>query len=205
METRRRLRSKGTMRKRSLQTGPIKMNTDAISALLEPIYKDLPNTSAAGQHNLTYSEVEWSTLKQSIQHLEPGPGKFYDLGCGRGKAILYMSLSGLFESCVGIEVLPERVNLARVALSKLRSVIPGAGSNIKLYETSFLNPVFKYKDAKIVFVNNTWFDDHTQTTLFNKLNAEMPKGSLVVCYKIPSSLSAFETVQSSNIQILRHL
>jgi len=192
------------MRKRILQSGPIKMNADAIAALLDPIYKDLPNTNASGQHNLTYSEVEWSTLKNVIQY-KPGPGKFYDLGCGRGKAVLYMSLSGLFETCVGIEVLPERVNLAKQALSKLRSVIPGAGANIKLYETSFLNQAFKYKDASLVFINNSWFDDHTQSVLFSKLNAEMPKGSIVVCYKIPSSLSAFETVESTNVQVLRHL
>lgn len=202
MDTRRRIRSKGTLRKR--QTGPIKMNTDAITAILDPIYKSLPNTTATGQHNLTYSEADWSILKHIIElsQKEPSPGKFYDLGCGRGKPVLYMSLSGLFDSCVGIEVLPERITLAKQALLNLRQVIPGAGINIKLYETSFLNPVFKYKDARVVFFNNDSFDDHTQTTLFNKLNAEMPKGSFLVCSKVPSvPLSAFETVSG----VLRHL
>lgn len=202
MDTRRRIRSKGTLRKR--QTGPIKMNTDAIIAILDPIYRTLPNTTATGQHNLTYSEAEWPILKHIIElsQKESSPGKFYDLGCGRAKPVLYMSLSGLFDTCVGIEVLPERIALAKQALSNLRQVIPGAGANIKLYEASFLNSIFKYKDARVIFFNNDSFDDHTQTTLFNKLNAEMPKGSLLVCSKVPSvPLSAFETVSG----VLRHL
>ena len=216
-KTRRRLRSKGTMRRRV--TGPIKINADAISAILAPIYSDLPKTLAAGQHNLTYGEVEWPTLKlmtEYVQKSTQGPGRFYDLGCGRGRAVLYMSMTGLFDASVGVEVLPERILLAKQALIKLRSVIPNAGSNLKLYEASFLNPAFKYKDAKLVFLSNLCFDKETQEALFAKLNLEMPKGSLIFCSMMPSSMpAAFEEVAiekvpmtwtpTSEIHVLRHL
>lgn len=219
--TRRRLRSKGTMRRRPGTLGPITINADAISAILAPIYNELPKTTAAGQHNLTYGEIEWQTLKKMVdyaqaQQVGPGCSNFYDLGSGRGRAVLYMALTGIFNACVGVEVLPERIALSQKALANLRSVIPNAGAKVKLYEASFLNPAFKYRDARMVFLSNNCFDKDTQDALFTKLNAEMQKGSLIFCSKMPDqSPSAFEVVAveqvpmtwtpSSEIHILRHL
>ena len=220
--TRRRLRSKGTMRRRlNMSSASVKINSDAISAILAPIYSELPKTTAAGQHNLTYGEIEWPTLKLMLDYVQkqeasPSGGRFYDLGCGRGRAVLYMAMSGIFEHSVGIEVLPERVSLAKDALNKLRASIPIAGSRVKLFEASFLNPAFKYKDAKLVFLSNMCFDTETQNAIFRKLNLEMPKGSLVFCSRPPTeTLAAFETLgiervpmswtPTSEIHILRHL
>jgi len=225
--TRRRLRSKGTMRRRlTLASASVKINSDAIAAILAPIYNELPKTTAAGQHNLTYGEIEWPTLKLMLDYVQkqespssvasPSGSRFYDLGCGRGRAVLYMAMSGIFEHSVGIEVLPERVSLAKDALNKLRASIPIAGSRVKLFEASFLNPAFKYKDARLVFLSNMCFDNETQNAIFRKLNTEMPKGSLVFCSRAPSEiLSAFETIgvekvpmswtPTSEIHILRHL
>ena len=225
--TRRRLRSKGTMRRRlNMSSASVKINSDAISAILAPIYSELPKTTAAGQHNLTYGEIEWPTLKLMLDYVQkqegpssvasPSGSRFYDLGCGRGRAVLYMAMSGIFEHSVGIEVLPERVSLAKDALNKLRASIPIAGSRVKLFEASFLNPAFKYKDAKLVFLSNMCFDNETQNAIFRKLNLEMPKGSLVFCSRPPNeTLTAFETLgiervpmswtPTSEIHILRHL
>jgi hypothetical protein len=127
-----------------------------------------------------------------------------------------MALAGPFEQSVGIEVLPERIALAQQALSTLKVSIPNAGAKVRLYEASFLNPSFKYKDARAVFMSNLNFDDETQGAIFNKLNIEMPKGSLVFCSRIPSIIpSAFEVIgtervpmtwtPTSDFHILRHL
>jgi SAM-dependent methyltransferase len=191
--------------------------------VLTPIYNDLPKTVAAGQHNLTYGEIEWPTLKLIMDYTQKqtwpasgAPARFYDLGCGRGRAVLYMALAGPFDQSVGIEVLPERVSLAQQALAKLKTSIPSAGAKVRLYEASFLNPSFKYKDARVVFLSNLCFDNETQDALFKKLNLEMPKGSLLFCSREPATpLGAFEKVgvekvpmtwtPSSEIHILRHL
>ena len=226
LKTRRRLRTKGSTRRR-LMGGVVKLNSDAVSAILAPIYVNLPATKAAGEHNLTYGEVEWPTLKVIAEYAEKqewpsnspgitGKGRFYDLGCGRGRAVLYMALTGPFEQSVGIEVLPERIVLAQQALASLKSAIPSAGSKIRLYEASFLNPSFKYKDARVVFLSNICFDSKTQDAIFTKLNLEMPKGSLLFCLNPPSPLpSAFEHVgiervpmtwtPTSEMHIFRHL
>jgi len=212
MESRPRLRTRST-RKRT--HSDIKLNGDAAAAILTPIYEALPKTTAAGHHNLTYGEIEWAALKIMSSYPKI-PGRFYDLGCGRGRAVLYMALTGLFESSVGIEVLPERTKLAHQALNNLKASVPTAGAKVKLYEASFLNPSFKYKDASVVFLSNLCFDDNTQTALFNKLNLEMPKGSLVFCSRTPSTLpSAFEAVgvesapmswtSDSHLYIMRHI
>ena len=237
-KTRRLLRTRGSTRRRSNALGgAVKLNADAVSAVLAPIYSGLPMTKAAGHHNLTYGEIEWPTLKILVDYAEKqswpsqgpgstgnagstgnssGSGRFYDLGCGRGRAVLYMALAGPFEQSVGIEVLPERITLAQQALAKLKTSIPTAGSKVRLYEASFLNPSFKYKDARLVFVSNISFDDEVQDALFKKLNLEMPKGGLLICSVEPKVLpGAFEKVgmervpmswtPTSEIHILRHL
>jgi len=218
IKTRRHLRTRGTTRRRSNVLQNVKLNTEAASAILSPIYASLPNTKAAGQHNLAYREVEWSTLKLMIEHIEKqqwplgkgdASGKFYDLGCGRGRAVLYMALVGPFELSVGVEVLPERIALSQQALTKLKMSIPTAGAKVRLYEASFLNPAFKYKDARAVFLSNECFDMETQGAIFAKLNLEMPKGGLVFCSKVPETVpGAFEKIDQSStseIHILRHL
>ena len=202
--------------------GPVKLNVDAASAVLAPIYSSLPQTKAAGQHNLTYGEVEWPTLKFMAEYTEKNTpatlikGRFYDLGSGRGRAVLYMALAGPFEQSVGIEVLPERVALAQQALNRLKQSIPSAGSKVRLYEATFMNPAFKYRDARAVYLSNLSFDAEVQEAIFRKLAAEMPKGGLLFCHKAPAVIpGAFEVVAvermpttwtpTSDFHILRHL
>ena len=222
-KTRRLLRTRGqTRRKVTLGGGPVKLNTDAASAVLAPIYNSLQATKASGQHNLTYGEIEWPTLKFMVDYVEKTPfntqarGRFYDLGCGRGRAVLYMALAGPFEQSVGIEVLPERVTLAQQALNALKASIPSAGAKVRLYEASFMNPAFKYRDARAVYLSNLAFDNETQDAIFKKLTVEMPKGSLLFCNKAPVPRpAAFEVLAvermpmswtpTSDFHILRHL
>ena len=219
--TRRLLRTRGqTRRKVTLSGGPVKLNTDAASAVLAPIYNSLQATKASGQHNLTYGEIEWPTLKFMVDYVEKTPsavkGRFYDLGCGRGRAVLYMALAGPFEQSVGIEVLPERVTLAQQALNALKASIPSAGAKVRLYEASFMNPAFRYRDARAVYLSNLAFDNETQDAIFKKLTVEMPKGSLLFCNKAPVPIpAAFELLAvermpmswtpTSDFHILRHL
>lgn len=225
--TRRRLRTRGTTRKRLSGGGAVRLNADAATAILQPIYNDLPKTQAVGHHNLTYGEIEWPTLKLFLDYVNrqqwpsasgsPGQrGKFYDLGCGRARSVLFMAIAGPFDTAVGVEVLPERVRLAQQALAKLKESIPTAGAKVRFYEASFLNPAFKYRDARAVFVSNLCLDDQTQNALFTKLASEMPKGGLVFCSRLPSQgMEAFEVVgnekvpmtwtPTSELTILRHL
>jgi hypothetical protein len=188
----RRLRSRSHVKTRRQH---IKLNTDAVTAILAPIYSELAVSKAAGHHNLTYGEIEWETLKYIAEYAAKTPAqkhatKFYDLGCGRGRSILYMGLTGPFEQSVGIEVLPERVSLAKEALNTLKASIPTAGSKVRIYEASFLNPAFKYRDARVVFMSNLCFDSETQAALFRKLENEMPSQSLLFCTKVPSPVPA---------------
>jgi hypothetical protein len=77
-----------------------------------------------------------------------------------------MALAGPFEQSVGIEVLPERVTLAQQALNALKTSIPSAGAKVRLYEASFMNPAFKYRDARAVYLSNLAFDNETQEAIF---------------------------------------
>ena len=216
----RHLRSRGQSKSKTRKQH-VSLNTDAVTAILAPIYSELAVSKAAGHHNLTYGEIEWETLKYIVEYARKTPAqkhatKFYDLGCGRGRSILYMGLTGPFEQSVGIEVLPERVSLAKEALNKLKASIPNAGSKVRMYEASFLNPAFKYRDARVVFVSNLCFDSETQAALFRKLENEMPTDSLVFCTKVPSPLPlAFKLLSTerkpmswtptSEFNILQHL
>ena len=214
-KTRRILRARGTRKTHS--TG-VRLNADAATAVLAPIYNSIATTKAAGQHNLNYGEVEWPTLKYIADTVQrtPGRGKFYDLGCGRGRAVLYMALLGIFEQSVGIEVLGERIKLAKDAMAQLAKTIGSADSKIRLYEASFTMPTFKFSDARAVYMSNLCFDDHTQSVIFQKLVREMPKDSLLFCHRVPSPIpAAFSVVAvermpmtwtpTSEFHALRHL
>jgi hypothetical protein len=224
--TRRNLRVRGSTRRiipSSKTLTPVKLNTDAAVAVLAPIYNNLPATKAVGQHNLTYGEVEWPTLKFMVEYIDKATqpnlqnkGRFYDLGSGRGRAVLYMGITGSFDQSIGIEILPERLLLAQQALVKLKQSIPTAGFKIRLYEATFLNPAFKYRDARAVYLSNLSFDTEVQDVIFRKLSAEMPKGSLLFCNKTPAVIpSSFELLgierlpttwtPMSDFYILRHL
>jgi SAM-dependent methyltransferase len=220
----RKIQKSRVLTRRRLVGGQVKVNTDAATAILQPIYNELPQTKANGDHNLTYGEIEWPTLKYIMDQAKlqawstsPGSqGKFYDLGSGRGRAVLYAALSGPFDQSIGIEILPERISLAQAALTKLKQSIPTIGSKVRFIEGSFLNPALKYKDARAIFISNLCLDIETQNALFNKLNAEMPKDSLLFCTLIPTTFpSAFEEVtqtrmpmtwtSASEFHVLRHL
>ena len=79
-----------------------------------------------------------------------------------------------------------------------------------------MNPAFKYRDARAVYLSNLSFDNETQEAIFKKLTLEMPKGSLLFCNKAPNVIpAAFEVLgverlpmtwtPTSDFHILRHL
>ena len=72
--------------------------------------------------NFTYGEIEEQSFFRFLQKLPAAPETFLDLGCGRGKALAVALISGRFQRCVGIEVVPARFRQAmqtKEALARL--------------------------------------------------------------------------------------
>jgi ubiquinone/menaquinone biosynthesis C-methylase UbiE len=167
---------------------PSKKNLSQISDKLKPVYEKLGQHYRGKESNdpsLIYGEIELSSLEKIARNLHKPGGTFYDLGCGRGKAVIFMGLTGLFKSCIGIEIVQERIELANEALS----LIPCAP--VQFYSASFLDPKFDYSSATVVYTNNLVFTPELNIKLFRRL-LEMKPGTCVLCNRLPQSIDGFE-------------
>ena len=50
---------------------------------------------------------------------EPRPRQFVDIGCGKGKACLYMARTGAFERVIGVEFVPRLATVARTNFHRI--------------------------------------------------------------------------------------
>jgi SAM-dependent methyltransferase len=173
-------------------------NNHKIIKILEPIYENLEKTFGNGDPNLTYGEIEFPTLELITTYFPKlKDGYFYDLGCGRSKAVLYMSLTKFFKKCIGIDIVTERINLSKDALKQLKKIKDV--DNIKFYEKSFLDDKFNYNNASLIYINNLCFEDDLNENLFNKIKNESKNGTYLFITKLPQNLYGFKEVKVETV------
>jgi SAM-dependent methyltransferase len=107
---------------------------------------------------------------------------FYDLGCGVGKVVIGMAmLRPELAPCVGIEIVPERIEGARQAVGRLRH--KGLAGRCSFRVGSFLGPDVNFRDAAWIYISNLCFDEGTQGGLAQKLQGECRPGCVIACSK----------------------
>ena len=169
----------------------------SITGYLDSIFASVKYPSISTDKKFTYGEITWSAMQRIVQIVKAGgkKGAFYDLGCGRGKAVLYASLSGMFTKSVGVELVEERALLAKQAVSALKR----AHSPIEILTKSFLDDSVHLSDAAAIFISNLCLDSETNQQLFSKLNKELSSGAHVFCSKLPESISGFTEAQKEPV------
>lgn len=160
------------------------------------LYRNLSgfNASTLGFSNYatTYGEVTpkgIQALSDAFQKHAPGKRQFIDLGCGAGRVVLGLAILHPTLQCRGVEIIPERVRVAHQALERLRT--PSIVQRIQIQQGDILDKGLALDTAGWVFVSNLMFDDPTLAALAAKLEAELPKGAVVICSKeLPLSASS---------------
>lgn len=120
--------------------------------------------------NLTYGEILRPGVEKLIEHIykikrDLSPSDvFVDIGSGTGKLLIHSAFLLPVKTYVGIEIVEERVKYSKHILEQFTP-----GDNKKIF---FINKDVRDFDlsiAKIVFCNNTYFDDKLVEEIFNKL------------------------------------
>jgi len=128
----------------------------------------------------------------------PGDGDFYDLGSGRGHAVLAaasLSPDGKFKHCYGIELNPELHNFAVEAKEKWADKLSGIDlMNEDIPEVKLLNGDFLELDwsgASLVFAVSTLFEPPLMDGITEKAELMGP-GSLFVTVTHPLKSSLWK-------------
>lgn len=124
--------------------------------------------------SFVYGEVVPDSFYEIISDLDPQPGQiFYDLGSGTGKAVILAHLLWEFKRCVGIELLDSLYNASIEIQKRYESEIrPKVRQTVDDREIVLIHGDIleaDIRDADIVFMNSTCFQDDLMTALEKKL------------------------------------
>jgi hypothetical protein len=148
------------------------------------------------ENSLVYGEVEFASF---IDILNAIPlcrgGKFYDIGSGSGRAVYTARLMRDFDTCIGIELLP---NLHELAVSvntvyeeTFKTKLPFG--NVDFYCQDMLK--HDWSDGDVVFAHSTCFGDNLLQSLFHKAK-ELQPGSYLITFRATGiDTTAFELLQ----------
>jgi len=166
--------------------------------------------------NFTYGEVHDATWLQYLNELfanyctaakTSGLSKFYDLGCGQGVAVFIAACSEWnFEVSVGVELLPDVIEIARqlqgVLFSQARKVeamssccpdgggsgfegpLPPFASEVAFVECDLRKFVVPF-DAGLVYVCSEVFSDELMHSIRYETLASLTSSTLIVTLKKP--------------------
>jgi hypothetical protein len=160
---------------------------------IDNIYKDLSGFTGSSheKYNVTYGEITIDGIDNIVTYLKENNIErniFIDLGCGIGKSLVMAKMKG-YDKAIGVELIKERYDIARVAYDKLDSEYK---KNIEIYN----NDLFEEERIKklninkpvTVFVSNLLFDIDMNIKLFEHLSNILPNNSIIIVSKQPNKL-----------------
>lgn len=152
------------------------------------------NTTNLPDYKTTYGEVlpesipilfEIFQKHAPLSKITMAHKNFYDLGCGIGKIVVGFTYLNQYIKTTGIEIVPERIQMANEALSRIRE--NHIKSRIEFYCISMFDNSINFSNACWIWVSNLMFTKEMNTELFNKFGKETKKGCLVVCSQKPET------------------
>ena len=131
-----------------------------------------------------YGEITGKGMKE-IENLatEFQMDSFYDIGCGTGKALLLAILMD-FKRAVGIEIVPERYN---IAVRMMKGLPKAMKERMHVHLGDYNNFKIAEKKPILVFVSNLLWSTEGNKDLFKYL-LRIPQGSLIVISTVPDVL-----------------
>lgn len=138
----------------------------------------------ANQQEFIYGEIQFLSFYKILDKVKPKVHeKFYDLGCGGGKAVFSAALFFDLSQSVGIELLPRLCDVAQQQLKKAQqnAVSLPAVSRIQFINDDFLQ--YDFSDGDIIFINATALSDSIWSKLCAKLLKLKPGSRVIVTTK----------------------
>ena len=169
----------------------LRTNNTKPALTIETIFSGLSGfqTSIQGleKYTTTYGEVSetaipaLSSLFETYGPLAPMANKtFYDLGCGIGKNVIGLAMLHPLLQSKGIDIVPERIQQARIAHSRLPAPIK---SRVEFREGDFLDTSVNLSDACWIFISNLCLPENIQAELAKKIQREVKPRTTIICSK----------------------
>lgn len=137
----------------------------------EPLFKDILYGEVSLE--LLYALYVLPPLNGYVQNLKT----FYDLGSGIGNAVISSHLTGLFDKCVGIELLDTLYNTSLEAKRRLVQLHPEADSRVQFIHDNILNVDFSAADL-VLFCCPT--QDSTIRSAIEQQFQQLRSGSIIL-------------------------
>jgi len=119
-----------------------------------------------------YQTCSYSVLWEAMRRLPAMDGAFYDLGCGKARAVYVAARSGKFTRAVGVELVPELAEAGRRNVS--------AAPNAEIITADVLTVDFS--DGAAFFFNNPFGKTTLYQVLDNIARSRAGKLTYVVVY-----------------------
>jgi tRNA G46 methylase TrmB len=142
-------------------------------------------------HKITYGEMEYTGIQKLYsyinKHYNPKTNCFMDIGSGRGKLCMYMAAQSKIRHVLGVELVKQRHDDAEVLKSQLKQEY---SNKVDLLNQNVLEIDFEKYQSSDVFVwfSNLCFEQSTTNDIFQKLQKELPKGTILCCSKQSSPM-----------------
>jgi len=136
-------------------------------------------------HKTTYGEMDYKGLKRLysiVKSMNKKINTFIDVGSGRGKLCLYMAADDKIKKSIGIELVTDRHKDGLVLQKKLSKEY---AEKVELINSDIFKVDIESKlpeDAQVfVWFSNLCFDQNITDDIFQKLEKELPSGSIICC------------------------
>ncbi|HUY95793.1 MAG TPA: class I SAM-dependent methyltransferase [Terracidiphilus sp.] len=142
--------------------------------------------SAIGDGSMYQScpyHILWNAMRRLPARVD---GTFYDLGCGKGRAVCVAARSGKFLKCAGVELVPDLAEKARRNLAKTRCSAP---SEIVTADALTVD----FSDGAVFFFHNPFGLQTLTRVLDNIRNARKQKETYIVVYG-PANRAVYESL-----------
>lgn len=152
-------------------------------------HDNISDNESYNGHKITYGEMEYEGIHKLYQFITKKYNSqidcFMDIGSGRGKLCMYMAAQPKIKDVLGVELVTQRHDDAE----KLKSELDFEFANkVELINKNALEISFnKYLNNKIfIWFSNLCFDQDGTNAIFNKLQKELPNGTIICCSKEPN-------------------
>lgn len=145
--------------------------------------QDRKQTQLDNNDEFIYGEILFSSFAELLSIVKPRANeKFYDLGCGSGKAIFTAALIYPELNCVGIEYIQSLHELCLKLREKYHALSPdSAHSPMEFIRANFLE--YDFSDANIIFINATCLNQISWEILKTKFKQLQPRSRIIITSK----------------------
>jgi len=161
---------------------------------LEPHYTNTFHNSRTTKdytgYQTTYGELTLNGLEDILRYLKEDNksfNDFIDIGCGKGRAVLYMSAFDNIRKSVGVELVTERANHAKDVMNKMRKNYKYFLNSADIIEGDFTklnyNNMFSNKDNTLIWISNLCFSEDVNAKILSKIQKEFGKKYIICCSK----------------------